>query len=368
MRSPLLRRPRWLAPLCFTALTLGPSVAFAAGVDPTAATPQQKFFAQSHFTRARGALTLKNLPLALDEFRASYDVVASPNTRFSIARCLRDMNRLPEAYIEFGKTDAEATAAAASDPRYAQTADAAKKEQDAVATQIGLVTVTITNADPDATLTVAGAAVDRASWTLAVPVAPGAIEVVLSSGGKQIAKQSVTVAAGEKKVVAIDAKPVVAPPPVVPVVPPTTAKGGVAHDDDDDNPWEKQQKQQAASAALAPVAETNPRAKLRPYAYVAGGVGAAGLLTFAIFGLLEKSTYSGLQTDCPNHVCPSSKFSDVSTGQTQQTVANIGLIVGAVGVAAGATLFVLSLPKSSASSSSASLVVAPSFIGLRGSL
>jgi hypothetical protein len=366
MPSPLPRRPRWLVPLCFAALTLGPSVAFAAGADPTTATPNQKFMAQSHFTRARGALTLKNLPLALDEFRASYDVVASPNTRFSIARCLRDMNRLTEAYVEFGKTDAEATAAAAGDPRYAQTADAAKKEQDAVATQIGLVTVTIANAAPDATLTVAGAPVDHALWTQAVPVMPGAVDVVVSSGGKELAKQSITVAAGEKKTVAIDVKPVVAPPPIVAVVPPPTAKGGSGNDDDD-NPWEKQQRA-AATAPLAPPADANPRAKLRPYAYVAGGVGVVGLATFAIFGLLEKSTYSGLQSDCPNHVCPASKYSDVSTGQSQQTVANVGLIVGAVGLAAGATLFVLSLPKSSPSSSSASLVVTPSFIGVRGSL
>jgi len=367
MPSSLARRPRWLAPLCFAALTLAPSVALGAGVDPSTATPQQKFFAQSHFTRARGALVLKNLPLALDEFRASYDVVASPNTRFSIARCLRDMNRLPEAYVEFGKTDAEATAAAATDPRYAQTAEAAKKEQDAVATQIGLVTVTVANADADATLTVAGATVDRAAWAQAVPVAPGPVDVVVTSGGKPIAKQSITIAAGEKKTVALDAKPAPAAPAVVPVVPSATTPPHAPGDDDDDNPWEKQKKAQT-TPALAPVAETNPRAKLRPYAYVAGGVGAAGFLTFAIFGLLEKSTYSSLQSDCPNHVCSSSKFGDVSTGHTQETVANIGLVVGAVGVAAGATLFVLSLPKSSASSTSASLVVAPSFIGLRGSL
>ncbi len=367
MASPLLRRPRWLLPLCFASITLAPSLAFAAGADPTTATAQQKFVAQSHFNRARGALTLKNFPLALDEFRASYDVVASPNTRFSIARCLRDMNRLPEAYVEFGKTDAEATAAAAGDPRYTQTAEAAKKEQDAVAAQIGLVTVTIANADADATLTVGGAAVDRALWAQAVPVTPGAIDVVVTSGGKEISKQSVTVAAGEKKAIAIDAKPVVAPV-VKPVVPPVAGAATPPHDDDDDNPWEKQKKA-AAAATLAPaIQDPNPHANLRTYAYIAGGVGAVGLATFAIFGLLEKSTHSSLESECPNHVCPSSDYGDVSTGKTQQTVANVGLIVGAVGLAAGATLFVLSLPKSSSSSTSASIVVTPSFIGLRGSL
>jgi hypothetical protein len=211
---------------------------------------------------------------------------------------------------------------------------------------------------------VAGAPVDRALWTQAVPVTPGAVDVVLTSGGKEVAKQSVTVAAGEKKGVAIDAKPVAAPA-IVPVVPPVTGKGAPSHDDDD-NPWEKQQ--QTKTAATAPIADPNPNAKLRTYAYVAGGVGAVGLATFAIFGLLEKSTHSNLESECPNNVCPSSKYGDVSSGKTQETVANVGLIVGAVGLAAGATLFVLSLPKSSSSSSSASIVIAPSFIGVRGSL
>jgi hypothetical protein len=273
---------------------------------------------------------------------------------------------MTEAYTEFGKTVDEATAAAAGDPRYSQTADAAKKEQDAVATQIGLVTVTISNAAPDATLSVAGAAIDHAAWAQAIPVAPGAVEVVVTSGGKEISKQSLTLAAGEKKSIVVDAKPVVAPPAVVPVAPPAAGPAAAPHDDDDDNPWERQKS--ASTGPLAPPAPINTRAKLRPYAYVAGGVGAAGLVTFAIFGLLEKSTYSSLQTDCPNHVCPASKYGDVSTGKTQEAVANVGLIVGAVGLAAGATLFVLSLPKSSPSSSSASIVVGPSFIGVRGSL
>jgi hypothetical protein len=107
-------------------------------------------------------------------------------------------------------------------------------------------------------------------------------------------------------------------------------------------------------------------------AYVAGGVGAAGLITFAIFGAMEKSAYSSLQSACPNNVCPPSKSGDISSGKTDQVVANVALGVGLVGVAAGATLFVMSLGGSSSPSASqaasTSLVVSPTFIGLRGSL
>lgn len=55
---------------------------------------------------------------------------------------------------------------------------------------------------------------------------------------------------------------------------------------------------------------------------------------------------------------------------TEQTVANVSLAVGAVGLAAGATIFLLSLP--APSTVRASLVVAPvyqgGYVGVRGSL
>jgi hypothetical protein len=109
--------------------------------------------------------------------------------------------------------------------------------------------------------------------------------------------------------------------------------------------------------------------KLRTYSYIAGGVGVAGLAMFTIFGLMDNSTYSDLQSACVNGRCPSTKQSEIDSGRTQQTVANVGLVVGAVGVAAGATLFVLSLKKpASPAAPTTGLVVSPGFVGLRGSL
>jgi hypothetical protein len=113
------------------------------------------------------------------------------------------------------------------------------------------------------------------------------------------------------------------------------------------------------------------KTKLRPFAYVAGGVGVAGLATFAIFGLMSNSTFSDLQSACPSShggCSPSAGKSDeISSGQTQQLVANIGLVAGLVGVAAGATLFILSMPPKSPVANAA-LVVAPGYLGVKGSL
>ena len=92
----------------------------------------------------------------------------------------------------------------------------------------------------------------------------------------------------------------------------------------------------------------------------------AGLLTFTIAGLMAHSTYGDLQNSCGGG-CPPSKEGEISSGKTQQTLANVGLVVGLVGVAAGATLFVLSLHHD-APGPSAAVVVGPAWLGVRGTL
>jgi hypothetical protein len=107
---------------------------------------------------------------------------------------------------------------------------------------------------------------------------------------------------------------------------------------------------------------------LRTAAFVAGGVGVVGLATFVIFGALEKSTYNDLQDACHGGPCPPERADDISTGRSRQTIANVGLVAGLVGAAAGAVLFVVSAPSKTSSSASASVVVAPGFVAVRGSL
>jgi hypothetical protein len=90
-------------------------------------------------------------------------------------------------------------------------------------------------------------------------------------------------------------------------------------------------------------------------------------VTFAIFGSLARSTYDDLQTVCGGGPCPANKADEISSGKTYQTVANVGLALGILGVASGATLFVLSLPKASPTQNAA-LVLSPRWIGVRGNL
>jgi hypothetical protein len=101
---------------------------------------------------------------------------------------------------------------------------------------------------------------------------------------------------------------------------------------------------------------------LRPYAYVAWGVGAVGLGMFAVLGTLGRADENGLKDDCPSATDDSTlvepgvvclkKDSDErkSIYQREFVLADVGLVTGIVGAAAGTVLFILTAADSSSSS------------------
>src|SRR5258708_31077752 len=102
------RQRRVMGAMLATLIALVPVSGIAAGVDPGVATPVQREQAQAQFQRGKKLYDAGNYEEALSEFRASLDIVASPNTRLYSARCLRELNRIVEAYAEFGRTAVEA--------------------------------------------------------------------------------------------------------------------------------------------------------------------------------------------------------------------------------------------------------------------
>jgi hypothetical protein len=330
-------RIRSLARVCVAALLLSTAApALAAGVLPGAATPVQREQAQSRFLRGKDFLAKKRYDEALAEFRASHEIVASPNTLLEIARCLRQQGRTVAAYAELGRAQVEAKELVGQDNRYQRAYDAAAAERSDLEPQLGFVTMTIVNATDQSRVTVGGEEIRRAAWGEPAPVAAGGTEIVVETPGSPPVKRSVTLAAGQKTQVTIDAHPAEAPQPAAP------------------EPTPEPQPEQASGTKSA-----------RTWAYVAGGVGVAGLVTFGIAGAMAKSTYDDLASTC-NGACPPSKNDEIASGKTQQTIANVGLAVGIVGLATGAALFFFVKPKS-ASASSTALVAGPGWMGMRGS-
>lgn len=347
----------WIRTLVLCAapsLTLGALGALTvtpAHAQPAAATPAPDAVekAQALFKKGHTLYEAKKYNQAVVEFRASYAAVPSPNSRLYIARSLRQMGELRDAYLEFDAVVEEAAAKAATEARYAKTQEQATVERDELTGKIAMVTVTVAHPESAGTLQIGGKEVPRERWGKPFPATPGPVEVVLTSKAGAPVQENLTLAAGDKRDVTLDAQP----------------GGGAGNGSGAGSGSGSEGDDGVSIEASGP----SSRAGLRPYAYIAGGVGVVGLGLFTVAGLMASSTYSDLSETCGGP-CPPDRQDDVDAGKTQQTLANVGLIVGAVGIAAGATLFVLSVTGGSSSekdsASSSQLVIGPSYAGLRG--
>jgi hypothetical protein len=334
-------RAHWLwSAACSALLCSWAGPAWGDGVLPSAATPVQREQAQSRFSRGKDLMGKKRYEEALAEFKASREIVASPNARLEIARCLLALGDPIAAYAELGRTAVEAKELTAQDNRYQRAYDAALAERAEIEPSLGFVTLSIAHPADDTRVLVAGEEIRRAAWNEPAPLRPGATEVVVETPGRVSLRRSLTVAAGEKVALDVDVESAPLDRPAPPTPPPSPPTIVVKRED-----W------------------------TRPAAYVSGGVGVVGLVTFAVAGIMARSAYDDLNGACGSGgLCPASKSGEISAGKSEQTVANVGLVLGIAGAVAGATLFAVSLSHGARTSSGAALVVSPTFVGVRGSL
>jgi hypothetical protein len=102
-----------------------------------------------------------------------------------------------------------------------------------------------------------------------------------------------------------------------------------------------------AGAQVVPEAPPPPAPKAgtstgKVLGYSALGLGAAGLGTGIVFGVLSKGTRNDLSNVCVANQCPESARSTYSKGTTQATVSTIAFVAGGLFAATGALLLVTS--------------------------
>ncbi len=311
-----MKVPRAWLMASFIALGVGAHAPdlWAKGAPVETATKAQKADAQKAYADGKQAFDEKQFEPALAKFRASYDIVASPNSHLMVARTLSELGRFGEAYDEYQGTIDEAMEA--NDPeKYGKTLESAKEERLAIRAKLAFVTV-----DVDAELTANGRPVAREAWGKPIAVAPGSVEVALKSKSGVLAEQKVDLAAGGEQTLVLT--------PQAPSGPPAPAACP-----------------QVPAAPVPPAASSG--SAQRTMALVTGGIGVVGIGTYVAFAVLNNSRYNDLKSRCPGNVCPESAASDVKQGNTYQTVSFVGLGVGVVGVGTGLLLWLTS-PKSQA--------------------
>ncbi len=312
------------------ALTAVAQPVLAEGAAVSEATAEQVEAAQKTFQEADALFDVQQYDQAITKYRKSYDTVASPNSRLMVARSLRELGRLDEAYNEYAQTLEEAEALAEQHSAYVTTANAARDELRALKSRVAWLLVELGDVPEDAELTVAGRPQPADALTAPIVVVPGRVDVVATASDGRVARAEVHLAAGRESTVTLKLDE-------------TVTVGEPAQ------PLEKPAPEPSSDEPLPPVTPQPPpapktpprRGAYVPLAVVTGGLGVAGFAAFGVFGSQAKARFDDLDSACADGVCPADSQDDIDAGKSAQTFANIGLAVGAVGLAASGTLVYL---------------------------
>lgn len=277
---------------------------------------------------------------ALPKLERLVGATDSPNARLYFARCLRQLGRLPEAYEAMTHAMRAADARASSDEHYAETRNAAAAERAALESKIARLVIAAAAAPEGLSVELNGAtlALERLGETIAVE--PGRIRVVASAPGHARFARELDLAAGASVTLAIALSPEGARS-----APEAADRKGA----------------QPRESPARPEGPAKPDGfGLRGWGFVTLGIGVAGMATFAIAGTMANKRFDSLSEECGGP-CPESKRGDVEGGQRLDTIANIGLGVGAAGIVAGTIMILVGGPKKERAASG--LVLGPSRSG-----
>jgi tetratricopeptide (TPR) repeat protein len=289
---------------------------YAQGADPLSATPVQQEQAQARFTRGKDHFEAGEFEAALDEFTASFAIVASPNARLYQSRCLLRLGRKVQAYAEYGRTMVQALELGKREVRYQRTAEAATEERKQLEQELAFVRATIHRPSPLTRLIVNGEEIRRTAWGEPVPVTAGVVEIELITPNRPTQHERIELEPGTNRELTLDVgdAPAAAPIPGA-----------------DPGPEAPRRNEQSHNSLL-------------PYAYLSAGVGVVGVGSFVVLGTMSKNDYTTLQDRCIDGNCPPSEATVIERGRREQTWANVGLAVGAAGLGTAVTLWLLDGP------------------------
>jgi hypothetical protein len=149
------------------------------------------------FEEGRRAFDKKDFAAALASFDGSIKLVASPNTRLYIGRCLRELGKTASARTALLRAAAEShDAAAGGEARYRATEDAARAEAEALAPKIPHLVLSVAAKANDPHVFLDGVEVPGASLGQNLDVDPGAHTVTASAARSQPFTASVDARAG----------------------------------------------------------------------------------------------------------------------------------------------------------------------------
>lgn len=255
-----------------------------------------------------------------------------PGTLFTLAACEARWGRIATAVARFkdylARFDQMTPAGKA---RQGERPKIARRERDRLSPQVPRLALSLPPGAPAGTVVRRdGSVLGEAALGVALPVDPGEHLVSIQTPGRPVWEQHVTIAAGETKelTLALKKAPATRAPGPLPA-PPQQATPGIGPE----------------PAPVEPDAPAPPAGR-RTAVYVAGGVGAAGLvlggilgaLVFGKKGVIDEHCGSGiLSTD--RKACDPTGFDAVNSANTMAQVSTVAFGLGLAGLGTAAVLY-----------------------------
>jgi hypothetical protein len=266
---------------------------------------------------------------AIPKLDAAEKLYHAPTTLERLGECQVSLGRLVAGTESLNRVVREPLPASAP----AAFLSARQRAQQVLTTampRIGKLRIHVEGPAPEqVSVTVDGASVPSALFDADRPTDPGSHLVKAAAPGFLDATAQVKLADGQDQAVALrletDPNAALTPPPLPatnPATPPTFA-----------------------TPTALPATSTSTSSSGgggKGGAFVAFGVGAAGLVVGTVFGVLALSTKSTLDGECVNKACPSNSQPDINALGTRATVSSVGFGVGIVGVVVGTVLLLTS--------------------------
>jgi hypothetical protein len=302
--------------------------AFALLAFPKAAHAQQAA-ADALFDSARTAMTKGDLASACEQFRASDKLDPAVGTELNLADCEEKRGHLASAW-ELYRTVEEKLSQTDERLPFAHT------RAQALEPRVPKLTLTLAPTAPkDSTVRDGSVDLGSAAFGVALPVEPGAHELVVSAPGFEPRTFRLQLAEGQAQALTVSPGNAVGVAPIA-NLPAISAK--------------------SADKTTEPSASGS---STRTLGFVIGGVGVAGLGVGAIAGILELGKAHTVDANChPDKSCSGAGVSAAKSGRTLEMVSNVGWVVGAAALGAGA-YFLLTSGPSTKPTTSLALVTNP---------
>ncbi len=263
--------------------------------------------AESLFQEARTLVEQGHYAEACPKLAESQRLEPAVGTQFNLADCYEHVGRTASAHALFLEVAAIAHAAGKFERE-----KSARERAQALEPTLARVRVVVAADAPGLEVHIDEAAIERAKWSTAFPVDPGAHRITASAPGRRPFAGS------------FEATPSSAVDTAVPAL--------------------EELEPRAPAVAPVVIAPERPRGP-SPVTYVAGGVAIAALATGAVAGILSLARRSDAQEQCPQEIyafrCPTESGADAWNGATSAgDVATVGFVVAGVALAATAVLWI----------------------------